>query len=147
MFLTHTHTHVNIATCVWSCVRVLYELPLMTSLELMRVPTLCPGVCACRCACMCVRVCFSHADLGTHKHHMTPIDKWRMAQSPTPDVTTCVRHREKGTRDRQGKKIHPTDNPLVFLIYTTNFVRPIWFQFNIYVLIFSVHKFNVYLFM
>lgn len=39
---------------------------------------------------VCVCVCLhepSHADLGTHKHHMTRGDKWWMAHSTTPDVT------------------------------------------------------------
>lgn len=55
----------------------------------MRVPTLCP----CVCAPLMVYVCMqrlSHADLGTHKRHMTPVDKWKMAQTPTPDVTMSV---------------------------------------------------------
>lgn len=51
---TNTHTHVpvrmHVNKAVW------YALPLMTSLELMSVPTLCPCVCVCACP-LCVCVC------------------------------------------------------------------------------------------
>lgn len=50
--------------------------------------------------CVCVCMCYSHADLGTHEHHMTPVDKCKMAQSPTPDVLMYAsfseRRKERG---------------------------------------------------
>lgn len=83
-----THIH---AACVCMCVCVVC----MDLNDIIRANESSYPLSLWVCAPLCVYVCMSHADLGTHKHHMTPVDKWKMAQSPTPDVTMCVSLRER----------------------------------------------------
>lgn len=96
------------AECSYARVCAWYAWSLMTSLGLMSIPTLCPCVSVCTSVCMRACVCLSHADLGTHKHRTTPVDKWRMAQSPTPDVTASVSLRD-GEREGERRRERTTN--------------------------------------